>query len=225
MIEQFFEDHWWPGPLLWIVALTSDYITTIVTARLYRIKAKEHLVFEGSFELTPQFQKDIDSLRWVSPRLLIMLVCSCPVLIAAWWFSHQAPFWPDLYILVLGALLLLEAAVHMRHYRNLFLFRNAFGPAGVTGRIEYPRKIILRISSFEFLEFAVLYFLVFVATQSWFLLGGALMCLGVANKHRILARRHKTASAGRQSVESAAPGAKSAEKTQFHGDGMDCEAQ
>jgi hypothetical protein len=67
MFEHFFEDQWWPGLLLWAAVYSSDYAATILSARLYRAKAKEHLVFEGSYEVTPYFQKDVDSLRWVSP--------------------------------------------------------------------------------------------------------------------------------------------------------------
>jgi hypothetical protein len=191
MFEHLFEDQWWPGLLLWAAIYSSDFIATIMSARLYRMQAKDHFVFEGSFEITPSFQKDVDSLRWVSPRFLIALVCSCLVLLAIWWLSHRDPPWPDGYLFFLGALILMEAAVHMRHLRNLFLFRSAFGPAGIRGRIEYPRKILLRLSSFEFLGFSVLYFVLFVATRSWFLLGGSLACLGVANTHRALARKHK----------------------------------
>lgn len=90
----------------------------------------------------------------------------------------------------------MEAVIHMRHLRNLFLFRTAFGPAGVRGRIEYPKRVTLRLSFFEFLEFSALYFMLFLATRSWFLLGGSLNCLVVAIKHRALARRHKGDGAG-----------------------------
>jgi hypothetical protein len=195
MFEQFFENYWWPGLLLWIAVYISDYMATVISAHLYRRQAKDHLVFEGSFELTPQFQRDIDSLRWVSPRFLIMLVLTSLILVAEWWLSHQEPFGPGMYMFILGGFVLMEAAVHMRHFRNLFLFRSTFGPAGITGRIEYPRKIILRLSAFEFLEFSVLFFLLYVATQSWFLLGGSLACLIISFRHWALARRHKTAPA------------------------------
>src|SRR5436309_10932688 len=49
--------------------------------------------------------------------------------------------------LVLGALVLTELTVHIRHLRNWFLFRKALGPGGLRGRLEYPRGILLRASA------------------------------------------------------------------------------
>ena len=158
MFEQFFENYWWPGPLLWIAVYISDYMATVISARLYRRQAKDHLVFDGSFELTPQFQKDIDSLRWVSPRFLIMLVLTSLILIAEWWLSRQEPFGPGMYMFILGGFILMEAAVHMRHFRNLFLFRTHSGRPALQAESSIPEKLycgspLLSFSNFPFFTF------------------------------------------------------------------------
>lgn len=57
------------------------------------------------------------------------------------------------------------------------------------GRIEYSRSFILRMSSDELFIFSVMFLLLFVFTQSWFVLGGAATCLSTALKHRRLARK------------------------------------
>jgi len=54
---------------------------------------------------------------------------------------------------------------------------------------------MLRMSAVELFVFSGLYLLLFVFTQSWFVLGGAVSCAGIALKHRRLA----------QSVRSRAP--------------------
>jgi len=163
--------------------------------RAYRSRAMDRIMFEGSFELNPYFQADIDSLRWVSPRFILALLGSSLLLLLMWWLTHQPPMWPAAYQFVLGALVLVELAVHMRHFRNIYLFSTAFGPDGVQGKIQYPRTLMLRLSAFEFLEFAGLYLVLFLATGSWFVLGGAFTCLGLVHNNRSQAKKYRKAPA------------------------------
>jgi len=96
---------------------------------------------------------------------------------------------PPMYSFLLGGLILVELAIHMRHFRNLVLFRAIVGSDAVRGRIEYPRRLMLRMSSLESLAFSGLFAVVFLFTGSWFVLGGAVMCLSLAFKHLRLARK------------------------------------
>jgi hypothetical protein len=84
--------------------------------------ASEKLVFEGSFEITPYFQRDIDSLRVISPRFLLMLVLSGLLLAWMWFLSLQSE--REFYAFALGSMVLAQLAVHTRHLRNFFMFRN-----------------------------------------------------------------------------------------------------
>jgi hypothetical protein len=65
-LETLFVDNLWVCLLTWLVLYISDYYLTIWGAHLYRSGAQEHIVYEGSYELTPQFQKDIDALKLFS---------------------------------------------------------------------------------------------------------------------------------------------------------------
>jgi hypothetical protein len=103
--------------------------------------------------------------------------------LAAAWLS------PWLYYFVFGMWVCLQLAIHVRHLRNLFLFRAAIGDGEVRGRIEYPRSLMLRMSSLELLAFSGLFLLLFVFTQNWFTAGGAFACLLTALKHWRLAQK------------------------------------
>jgi len=149
-------------------------------------------VFEGSYELTPYFQRDVDSLRIISPRFVLALVATSAVLFLFWRLTP--PSVPELYFFLLGALILIQLSVHVRHFRNLFIFRAA-GSDAVRGRIEYSRRVSLRASSIEMLSFSGLFFVIFVFTESWFVLGGVVACLSLAAKHWRLARKHVSTSA------------------------------
>jgi len=185
----FFVSTPWPGLLLWCALYVSDYWFTLTCARLYRRGASEHFVFEGSFEITPFYQRDIDALRAWSPRFLTMLSVSVLFLWTVWSWS-TSDFDSGLYLIVLGSLLLTELVVHIRHVRNWYLFRTIVRLRGIRGRIEYPRRVMLAMSSLEILSFAGLFTVIFVFTGSPFVLGGALSCGVLAIKHLRLARRH-----------------------------------
>jgi hypothetical protein len=197
-LSNIFFNALWPGVAAWSALYISDYAHTIQCARLYRAGANEKLVFEGSYEITPYFQRDIDSLRRVSPRFWAMLLVGVGMLSGYWLLSKYS--WPDLYNFGLGSMILVQLAVHVRHLRNLFLFRAMISTDGVRGRIEYSRPLMLRMSACELFAFSALFFLVFVFTQQWFALGGASGCLSTALKHQRLAR----STAACQELESVA---------------------
>jgi hypothetical protein len=189
-LSNFFLRSLWPGLLVWIVLYVSDYALTITAARLYRKGVNEKIVFEGSYEITPYFQKDIDSLRLISPRFLVALLWIAGLLAVSWLFFAQSQ--PELYEFMLGLMILVQLSIHTRHLRNLFLFRAITKTSGITGRIEYSRALMLRMSSTESLIFSGMFLILFAFTQSWFILGGAVGCLALAAKHFRLARKCST---------------------------------
>lgn len=73
MFERLLESAWL-GPLLWAASYVSDFLLTLSCARMYR--AQDMIVFEGSYEITPLFQADVDALRQISPRFLVALIAS-----------------------------------------------------------------------------------------------------------------------------------------------------
>lgn len=185
----FLFEHAWAGISLWGLLYISDYALTITCARLYG--RQETIVFEGSYEITPFFQRDINSLRVVSPRFVFALILTLGALAFLWKLSESSPA-PELWQFVLGALVGAQLAVHMRHLRNLILLRSINHNESVRGRIEYSRPVILRASSWECFAFSGFYLILFAFTGSWFILGGAVSCFLLGVKHRRLAGRLRT---------------------------------
>lgn len=188
----FLIDHFWPGMLAWSLLYISDYALTIACARLYR--GQETVICEGSYEITPFFQGDIDSLRVVSPRFVFMLFLSVGALGFLWFLNRESS--PELYQFALGALIGVQLAIHMRHLRNLVLFRTIKQPSLVRGRIEYSRMAMLRASSWECFAFSGFFLMLFVLTQSWFMVGSTLGCFSLGLKHRRLTSKVQTNLAG-----------------------------
>ena len=183
-MSNFFFDSLWPGLAVWTVLYISDYSLTLKCARLYKGGASEKIRLEGSYEITPFFQRDIDTLNPLSTRFLLMLLVNSFSLAGVWFLSRDSAL--PLYNFVLGAVVLSQLTIHVRHLRNLATFRGMTKPDAVGGRIEFSRKFSLSLSASELFVFSGLWFLVFVFTTSWFVLGGAVACLSIAVKHRRL---------------------------------------
>jgi len=191
-----------PGMVLWIILYVSDYYLTLYSARGFGEVG--HFRFEGSFELTPQFQKDIDALNLVSKRHIVWLIVSSLLILFIWWFTKRLLFFPWTYLLYLGMFLLLEAAVHLRHLRNISLVREIRKEGGVEGEIRYRKWFSYRISASELYLYSVLFLIIAVLTYSPFFLGGTLACFATGIKHNRLAKKaQKTALAALSSRESA----------------------
>ena len=186
-------DTIWPGVLLWVALYISDYWCTLTCARMYRGGVQHVVAFEGSYELTPYYQKDVDAQRWMSPRFVVALVASVGVLVALWSVSRQEA--ASAYAFGLGALVLVEAAVHVRHVRNLYIFKRILAHDGVSGRIEYARSFALGLSGLELVGFAFAYLAAWLAEPNAFLAGGVVGCLSLGAQH-MLRVRGGTRSAG-----------------------------
>lgn len=204
-MRDFFLSSPWPGTIAWALIYCSDYLLTITSARLYRRNVSGKIVFEGSLELNPLFSRDVDSLKFPSPRFLLALVLTSS-LTAIYW-TLTLPDYQEFYTFVLGAGVSIELAIHVRHLQNLYLFSSTLTAQQLRGRIEYARPLLLLRSSVNMLGFALLFAAVFAFTGNWFVAGGMTSCLLLSAKHWYLAHR---ASAKRRALrtnpEQALPG-------------------
>jgi len=179
----------WPGLMLWIILYISDYYLTLYSARGF--KEIGHIQFEGSFELTPEYQKDIDALSPVSKRHLIALVLSSLLIALIWWLTRLNFYLELAYPLFLGMFLLLEVAIHLRHFRNIALIREARKHGGIEGQITYKKWFSYRISANDLYIVSALFLFIAVLTFNLFFLGGAITCLATGIRHSRLAAKAK----------------------------------
>lgn len=173
---------------IWSFIYLSDYYLTIFYAKKYREHIYKHIGLEGSLEITPVFQKDVDKLRLVSPQFLVRWLLSNLCLYVLWWLSVVVIEQPQYFYFLVGALILREGPVHLRHFRNLTLHYIARA-GGVKGKIEYSRWSTLKLSAAEFFGFCLMYLLFAVIMKSWFMLGGAFGCLIVVIQHWRLSKK------------------------------------
>ena len=200
-MPELFVQHAWIGIPVWALLYVSDYTMTIVCARMYQNGVRNKIAFEGSYELTPYFQRDIDSLRVISPRFVLALLITSIILLLIW--QSLQTLAPQVFYFLLGAFISSLLSIHIRHIRNFFMFRAASTDA-VRGRIEYSRPLSIQVSSIEMLSFAGMFLVLFAFTGSWFILGGAISSLSISAKHSKLARKHVSSTpAGQETIASA----------------------
>lgn len=191
MLLDYLIYHPWLSLAVWAVIYTSDYTLTIIGARLYQ-QITPTFQIEGSYELTPVFQKDIDRLRVISPRFIIFLCVYTFTL----WMAHMAFVTsedkiPIAYEIWLGYLYLMEVLVHLRHFRNIVSFSLYKRPEGIERSIKIAKWLSYTASAWELGSFSVLFGLSFLFTGRWFFVGGVVSTLLIAYKHLQLAKKSK----------------------------------
>jgi len=179
----------WLTLSLWIVLYLGDYYLTLWGARLYYSGAQEHVVYEGSYELTPQFQNDVNNLRLVSARFVSYVVLSVAGISALWFLAAPSPDLQGVFLLAYGGLVFRQLAILIRHARNIALFRHMREHRGVSGATRYSHWLMLEVSSVEFLFSAIMLLAAFAVAGKLSLLGGALVLGVTALKHQRWSRK------------------------------------
>lgn len=180
----------WYGITFWIILYTSDYYLTLYCARGFREIG--HIQFEGSFELTPQYQKDIDALKPISRLHVALLILYSLLILVIWWITRLSIYLTWTYSLYLGMFLLLEVAIHARHLRNVAIIREVRKNGGVEGQIAYRKWFSYQISATDLYISATVFLLVAVLTSSLFFLGGAIICYATGFNHARWAKKAKS---------------------------------
>lgn len=175
MFEEFIFQKLWIVLPVWLIVYLADYYLTIIGARYYKTGANEHIAYQGSYELTPQFQSDIDALRLFSPKFIRVVLISSVLLVVLWFASSQEPdFWP-FFRFLFGGLILREIVILLRHAKNITIFWNAKKHRGISGQVRYDRWFTYRMSFVELFGFAVVFLIVFLFTGSYSFLGGSVL--------------------------------------------------
>jgi hypothetical protein len=115
-------------------------------------------------------------------------------LLLAWWLAVSWAAIPELFVALLGALVLLNVTATMRHLRNLAFAWYGRKGEGLTGRLEQKRWLSLRLSAVEMGSFALLYLMLFLIAGSWFLAGGVVSCGITGWKHWSMASKARRAT-------------------------------
>lgn len=193
MLTAFFAQNLWLVALLWALTYLSDYYLTIYSARLFKSNLQAHILHEGSLELTPIFQKDVDNLKLFSGAFYSRLAFSIGLVLVIGWLFNGPLELPYAYHFILGGLFLREAAVHLRHFRNISMAKCANQTGSLRGKVEYSRWLIYRTSALDLWSYAAFFLLISFFAGFWFFFGGAFFTAFTGLQHWQISRKFKPA--------------------------------
>ncbi|OGF53699.1 MAG: hypothetical protein A2Z21_01445 [Candidatus Fraserbacteria bacterium RBG_16_55_9] len=185
MIENLLVGNAWFALGIGVLSYAAGYCLAFYEAYLYHTGAKNHFELGGLYELTPGFQHVADVREITSVKFFgTLLFLSLAIWVLHWFLIHESDL-AEVFVFVMGGLLLRVAAASMQHLRNIVLFRYGQKVGHLQGRVQYSKRLVHTLSFVDLYSFAVLYFLMFSMSESWFFLGGALICLisGLQRSH------------------------------------------
>jgi len=190
------------------IAVALDFWLTHAGARASQL-VRHVWEGEGSYEMNPTWESDVDAGRRFSWRLFGATAALIVALLAVRYVPFLTELGPAYFAFAAGAIMLVQAPVFIAHVSNLQTFRALADPAAETGRILMHRPFLYGQSGWHFARFAVLWLLLWVPSQQAFFLGGALGCFAFA---RYMLRLAEEAEASRPAPAApAAPAAPTAE--------------
>jgi hypothetical protein len=172
--------------LIWAAMYIFDYTATLWFSRLYHNNPDRHFTYEGGVEMNPVFEKDIASMRWVSPRFLLLLCLLTALLV----FLGRLDPAGENFEFVLGAFLLLWTFMDLRHIRNIYFYLHLrLRPGSMDGQIKQSYWLGQRLISYDAFASGLVYGLGWLVSARPFFAGGALVCTLLAVRHFFLANR------------------------------------
>lgn len=185
MLIDFLVGNPWFVSVLWGVLSIIDFSATLLYSKAYREFLSATVQYEHGVEMNPAFEKDVQQVRWFSPRYIISMLS------VAFFIGLGGKWLPELWFEALaGATLLLVFITDLRHIENLsVVWFLKSDPEGFKGKIEQSYKLSqVRVAVGSF-NIGVLYLLIFLLTGRVFFAGGALVCMVYAFRHYRLSKR------------------------------------
>jgi hypothetical protein len=164
---------------IWVLLYTSDYYLTLYGAKLRSLQ--KVFVYQGSYELTPECQDDIDSGNRRSPAFFLWLGVGVLMLLMPLRIP-EVPKW--VYGFFVGYILFVELPVHLRHISNIWTYRSVLGskPA-LSGEVRLSQRGSYQRSAADLAAMAGFLVVCCGLTGSCVLLGGSLRSAHEAYRH------------------------------------------
>jgi hypothetical protein len=184
MIEAALLANPWYAAALVVAVYIFGYVVALYEARLYVAGVDEHILYRGGYALAREYADAWGRRRPASWRFLALLVLMAVAIPLVGQVALQRFSQPELFLAIVGGLVLVDAAESLEHLRNIALFRAVLGGDSVTGKIELDRRATLTMRYVEWYSLTAIFFLIAVIAGSWFCAGGALGCVVAAQRLR-----------------------------------------
>jgi hypothetical protein len=184
MMEGLLIDQVWIAIILCVILYVADYYLGLYEAYLYHGYVQPYIIFSGSYEGYERLTEPGKG-KWApSISFLIVLLVTSLGIYAGWVAFVKQFVRPEIFLLILGGLILFKAASALIRFRAISLFRFTRYPGEIKGKIVYSRHLTSTLRYLDFYGFTLLYLMLLFIQGGWFLLGGILTCFIAARRHR-----------------------------------------
>jgi hypothetical protein len=184
LIEDLFKSTPWIPLTFGVISFAVDHFLTRYETHLYHAGAKRYFNIKGRYGGDTGSQ-DVGLWRGLMDMGLVFSVLILGGgIYAAWEFFMRQSERPEIFMFLIGGLILYESATSLRHLRTVMLFRHALRGEGLQGKIEYSERLSHTLAYIELYGFTAFYLLLFLIFWSWFFLGGALTCFIASRRWR-----------------------------------------
>jgi hypothetical protein len=185
----------------------ADYTLTHLGARAAG-RVRDRWRIEGSYEMNPTWERQIDSGRWFGWRVFLVPAALALMLATIRVLAGLLDVYADpaYFGFAVGAMLLIQAPILVLHALNLETFRLLAEPDAAQGSIVYRRWFGYRQSVVYLVGFAVLWLALWLPSQQAFFLGGVASCAIFARRFAQLAAGARTAAPEVSAVPETFPG-------------------
>lgn len=193
MIDRFLFD-WAPFAIAAVAGcFFADYSLTHIGARANEL-VRDRWRVEGSYEMNPTWERQIDSRRWFGWRVFLTPTLIALVLVVIRVLADLVDIYDDpaFFSAAVGVMLLIQAPILLLHAMNLQTFRMLTDPAAAEGGIVYRRWFVYRQSLAYLLGFGVIWLVLWLPSQQAFFLGGAASCALFARRFWRLAAKARS---------------------------------
>ena len=177
--------------IIWAIIFSSDYLMKYWGARLYYKQVKDVLTLQSGYYIKHFPKEKLKNIRYLFTLFIFELFLTS---LALWLLLYTTKLYLNwqLYELVCGFFILLEACIHFRHIRTVAFFSLFKGKHSFQGIISIPNYIVHRNAIIEYVTFGIGFLLIFLFdVDNYFVQGGILACLFAFLYHIISSSREK----------------------------------
>jgi len=183
LAEEIFLNHVWFTILMGGILFVVDAFLTYEASFLYHAGAKDHFTYEGIYEPSAVHSQPPQQ-RLFTPIFLLRVGFLCLMILAGWIGLVRQLNRPEIFIFMLGGLVLYLLADGLIEFRRVMLFWSAQRGEGIRGQVVYTQRQVWMQTILELYGFVVLYLLIFLVAGGWFFLGGAVTCFISSRRQR-----------------------------------------
>jgi hypothetical protein len=167
----------------------------VVAASIKKKKYADHFKIQH-YELNPIWQKDISHKKWFNPRHIVLVIIATVLLICIIEFLGLSPFYANL---IFGCLFVLFGLIIGRHISNILIFFHiATAHDEISGEVKMAHSLILYLSIYQYIGFAIPLILILTFAPTPFVLGGIISIGILIIVHLNWIRKFKKVSASKE---------------------------